>query len=44
VNIKVKYAVPVNLRGEKIGDRLIIKNNAMTVALKAYEPVSFILQ
>jgi hypothetical protein len=43
-NMKLQYAVPVNLRGEIIGNKWRVKNNAITIALKAYEPVSFILQ
>jgi hypothetical protein len=43
-DMKLKFAIPVNLRGEIKGKKLSIKNSSLSIALKAYEPVSFILQ
>jgi hypothetical protein len=37
-------ATPVNLRGEKLGERLPIQGGTLTFPLKAYAPASFILQ
>jgi hypothetical protein len=42
-NMKLTYATPVNLRGEIIGHKIPVKNNTISVPLKAYEPLSFIL-
>jgi hypothetical protein len=39
-----KTAIPVNLRGEKIGDPLKIRRNKLNFELNAYAPASFILQ
>lgn len=36
-------AIPVNLRGEVIGNQIVFSNNKLTFSLKAYAPVSFIL-
>lgn len=38
-----KPAVPVNLRGEKVGEPIVIKNNQFEIKLSAYKPVSFVL-
>ncbi len=37
-------AVPVNLRGEKTGDPVAIKNNSFEVFTGAYKPLTFILE
>ncbi len=37
-------AMPVNLRGEKIGEAFLIKEGKLSFDLKAYAPVSFILK
>lgn len=37
-------ATPVNLRGEKLGERLPIQDCKLTFPLKAYAPASFILE
>jgi len=39
-----KTAIPVNLRGEKIGDPVKIWRNKLNFELNAYAPASFILQ
>jgi len=41
--IKVKSAQPVNLRGEKQGSPLIVKNGEFTFYLANYAPASFLL-
>ncbi|WP_140939378.1 glycoside hydrolase family 38 N-terminal domain-containing protein [Sphingobacterium lumbrici] len=41
--MNAKFVTRVNLRGEIIGHREVIKNNEITTNLKAYQPVSFIL-
>ena len=43
-NLEVSQAVPVNLRGEKIGSPITIKNNHLEFELGAYAPASFILK
>jgi alpha-mannosidase len=40
---KFTSAMPVNLRGEKFNEPVIIKNGKISFYLKAYAPVSFIL-
>lgn len=42
--MKIKSAVPVNLRGEVAGKPLLVKNNSVTVSLQPFEPRSFILK
>lgn len=42
--MKVKYAAPVNLRGEKTGNRIVIKNNSITFLLQKFSPASFVLE
>lgn len=42
--MKVRYAVPVNLRGEKTGNRIVVKNNSITFSLQKYSPASFVLE
>jgi len=37
-------AVPVNLRSEKAGNPIAIKNNSFEVEIGAYQPVSFLLE
>jgi hypothetical protein len=37
-------ATPVNLRGEKLGEALPVKDRQLTFPLKAYAPASYILQ
>lgn len=39
----VSAVTPLNLRGEKIGKRRAVANNAITIPVKAYEPLSFLL-
>jgi len=39
-----RFATPVDLRGEKLGEPVPIKSRALTFPLKAYAPASFILQ
>jgi hypothetical protein len=41
---KFTHAIPVNLRGEEIGDRIPIMDTRLTFKLGAYAPVSFILE
>ena len=41
---KFTKARPVNLRGEKTGDTLVIMNGTITVPLHAYAPASFVLE
>lgn len=43
-SIRMKYATPVNLRGEPVGEKIPVNKNILTVSLHAYEPLSFILQ
>jgi hypothetical protein len=43
-DMKFKWAIPVNLRGEITGKKILIKNSSLSIALKPYEPISFILQ
>ena len=43
-SLEVSQAVPVNLRGEKIGSPITIKNNHLEFELGAYAPASFILK
>ncbi|TSA36420.1 MAG: hypothetical protein D4R64_07300 [Porphyromonadaceae bacterium] len=40
---KFTSATPVNLRGEKIGEAVRIRNGKFSVSLKTYAPASFIL-
>ena len=42
--ITVSQAIPVDLRGEKIGDPIPINNGKMLLDLKAYAPLSVILK
>jgi alpha-mannosidase len=42
--IKAEYAVPVNLRGEKTGNRIRIENSSITFLLKKFSPASFVLE
>ncbi|MBX3256453.1 MAG: hypothetical protein KF862_20115 [Chitinophagaceae bacterium] len=42
-SMKIKYAVPVNLRGEITGKKISVKNNSFTVLLSKFSPMSFIL-
>ena len=42
--LAAKTAMPVNLRGEKTGEPIGVKDGQLTFNLKAYAPVSFILQ
>lgn len=44
VGSKYKTAIPVNLRGEKVGGSLIITNDKLPFFLKSYAPASFILK
>ncbi|HBE42721.1 MAG TPA: hypothetical protein DDW27_16260 [Bacteroidales bacterium] len=37
-------ALPVNLRGEKEGDEIIIRNNSFEIELGAYKPVTFLFR
>ena len=37
-------AIPVNLRGEKAGDAIAIKNNSFEVELGAYKPATFLFE
>jgi alpha-mannosidase len=39
-----KTATPVNLRGEKTGEPVSIKENAITLDLPAYAPASYVLE
>lgn len=41
---KLKKATPVNLRGEKIGKSISVKNNKLTFELGAFAPASFVLE
>jgi hypothetical protein len=41
--LKASWAQPVNLRGEKKGAAIILKNNTFSTAIGRYEPLSFIL-
>ena len=41
---KMNRAIPVNLRGEKIGKSLQIRDAKLTFELGAYAPVSFVLE
>lgn len=43
LNSKYKLAQPCNLRGEKIGKEIPIRNNTFEVKLNANQPASFIL-
>lgn len=43
-SMQLKYATPVNLRGEPMGKKIPVNKNTLTVSLHAYEPLSFILQ
>ena len=40
---KFTSAIPVNLRGEKIGEPFKINSDKLALILKAYGPASFIL-
>ena len=42
--LAAKTATPVNLRGEKSGEPLRVKDGKLSFSLKAYAPASFILQ
>lgn len=42
-NMKVSVAVPVNLRGEKTGEPIVVKAGKFEWNLSAYAPASFIL-
>jgi hypothetical protein len=42
-SLSVKSAVPVNLRGEVIGDSVEIKNNILKVDVTQWKPYSFVL-
>lgn len=42
--MNIKYAVPVNLRGEIKGKSLLVKNNTLTVLLRKFEPAGFVLE
>lgn len=42
--MKIKFATPVNLRGIKTGKKITVAQNKLAVRLKAYEPMSFLLQ
>lgn len=42
--MKVKFATPVNLRGVKTGKKMPLAQNKLRVWLKAYEPMSFLLE
>lgn len=42
--MRVKFATPVNLRGVITGKKLAVAQNKLTVRLKAYEPMSFLLE
>lgn len=37
-------AVPVNLRGEKAGNAVLLKNNSFDIEIGAYKPVTFIFE
>jgi alpha-mannosidase len=41
---KFTHAIPVNLRGEKIGESILIRDARLTFELRAYAPVSFVLE
>ncbi len=41
---KLTEAIPVNLRGEKIGESMQIRDAKLTFELGAYAPVSFVLE
>ena len=43
-NAQFRTALPVNLRGEKIGEAQTIENGVLKSELHAYAPVSFILK
>ena len=40
---KYNWAQPINLRGEELGSRIQIKNNAFSIDIKAYQPHTFLL-
>jgi hypothetical protein len=42
--MKVKFATPLNLRGVKTGKKLPVVQGKLKVRLKAYEPMSFLLE
>jgi hypothetical protein len=37
-------AVPVNLRGQKAGNAVPIRNNSFDIEIEAYKPVTFIFE
>ncbi|WP_316790023.1 glycoside hydrolase family 38 C-terminal domain-containing protein [Pedobacter frigoris] len=41
--LKFTYAIPVNLRGEVIGKKVLIKHNSLSLSLQKNGPVSFML-
>jgi len=43
-NAQFKTALPVNLRGEKVGEAQTIENGILRCQLRAYAPASFILK
>lgn len=42
--ISLTNAIPLNLRGEKIGNPVIIKDNSFEIEIGAYEPASFLFE
>jgi len=42
--VKATKAQPVNLRGEKVGEALVLQARKLTFPLKAYAPASFLLE
>ncbi len=43
-NMKINYAVPVNLRGEVTGKKIAVKNNSLSFLLQKFAPASFVLE
>jgi len=42
--IRYARAAPVNLRGEKTGESLVIKDNSFEISIEAYKPLTYILE